>query len=70
MAKRYFRKQELKKDALNKELGIKLDTEIPKKFLDRIINAKPGIRVENPTKIGRGEVLVTKKLKKRIAAMH
>lgn len=68
MSHRYFQKQTRKVDVLSRELGIKSDDEIPKKLLDLIFNSKIGIRVKNPTKTGRPEVLVTKKLKKRVAA--
>ena len=70
MAKKFHKKQELKKHALYRELGISPDKELPKKFLDKIHNSKIGIRLQNPTKIGRSEVLVTKKLKKRVAMTY
>lgn len=55
----------IKKGALSRQLGIPIKKDIPKTLLDKIIKAKKGQLIENPTKQGKAEIRITKLLEKR-----
>lgn len=64
MAK-WIQKIHLKKGALHGMLGISKDEKIPVSLLNKIISAKPGEIITNPTKKGKKKIKVTKRLEKR-----
>jgi hypothetical protein len=55
----------MKKGTLHRQLGIPQDKKIPVSLLNRIIAAKPGDTVTNPTSVGRKKIRVTRVLEKR-----
>ncbi len=63
---KWIQKIHLKKGALHRELGIPKDEKIPVSLLNKIISAKPGESIKNPTKKGRKRIRVTRRLKKRV----
>lgn len=65
MAKKWIQKTQLKKGALSRQLGIPEKDNIPFTLLEKIKKAKIGDRIKNPTKSGKREIKVTRKLKKR-----
>lgn len=65
MAKKWIKKVQLKKGALSRQLGIPEKDNIPFTLLEKIKKAKIGDRIQNPTKSGKREIKVTRKLKKR-----
>ncbi len=50
---------------LHKELGIPKGTKIPMALLNKIISAKAGQTISNPTKIGKKRIKVTRKIEQR-----
>jgi hypothetical protein len=54
-----------KKGALHRQLGVEQDDKLPVSFLKRIVNAKAGDRVSNPTHMGKRTVKVTHLLERR-----
>ena len=56
---------DMKKGSLRKQLQIPESKKIPKSLLDRIIKAKPGEIVKNPTETGKRRIKVTRKLERR-----
>jgi len=65
MAKRWIKKAQLKKGALSRQLGIPEKDNIPFTLLEKIKKAEIGETIKNPTKLGKQEIKVTNKLKKR-----
>lgn len=65
MAHRWIKKVQIKKGALGKQLGIPEKDNIPFTLLEKIKNTEIGKTIKNPTKSGKQEFKVTKKLKKR-----
>jgi len=65
MAKKFIKKLQLKKGALSRQLGIPEKDNIPFTLLEKIKKAEIGTVVKNPTKSGKEDIKVTKKLKKR-----
>lgn len=63
---KFLQKINLKKGALSKELGIPEDENIPCKLLYKLNAASSGDNVKNPTNVGKLEIYVTKKMKKRV----
>lgn len=63
--KRFIKKAVTRKGALRIQLNIPKDRNIPMPLLDRIINSKPGVIVNNPTRTGNRKIKVTRLLKKR-----
>lgn len=62
---KWIQKIHLKKGALHRMLGIDKDDKIPMTLLNKIIAAKPGQTITNPTKKGKKKIKVTKRLEKR-----
>ena len=54
-----------KKGALSRQLGIPEKDNIPFTLLNKIIKAKPGQTITNPTKMGRRRIPVTRLLERR-----
>jgi len=54
-----------KKGALSRQLGIPEKENIPYTLLERIVKARIGSTIENPTKKGRRRYTVTRLLKRR-----
>lgn len=65
MAKKWIKKTQLKKGALSRQLGVPEKDNIPFTLLEKIKKAKIGDRISNPTKSGKREIKITRKLKKR-----
>ena len=51
--------------ALHRSLGIAPKEKIPSTLLDRIISAKAGQKIHNPTHTGKRVITVTRKLEER-----
>lgn len=51
--------------ALSRQLGIPIEKDIPITLLNKIIEAKAGHTIRNPTKTGKRIIKVTKKLEER-----
>ncbi len=64
MAK-WIQKIYIKKGVLHNQLGISQDKKIPMQLLNKIIAAKPGEVIKNPTSIGKRRITVTRVLEKR-----
>lgn len=54
-----------KKGALSAQLGIAQKDNIPMTLLNKIIKAKPGDIVKNPTMVGKKKIKVTRLLERR-----
>jgi hypothetical protein len=65
MAHRWIKKVQIKKGALSQQLGIPEKENIPITLLEKIKKTEIGKIIKNPTKSGKQEIKVTKKLKKR-----
>lgn len=59
-----------KRGSLHKQLGVPMDTKIPKALLTRIKNADIGKTIKNPSKTGKRRIKVTGLLKKRAVLAH
>jgi len=55
-----------KPGALHRQLGISLDTKIPKTLLTTIQNADTGDVIKNPTRVGRRRYRVTPLIQRRV----
>ncbi len=64
MAK-WIQKIRMKKGVLHNQLGIPQDKKIPMQLLNKIIVAKPGDVIVNPTGVGKKKIIVTRVLEKR-----
>lgn len=65
MSRLWIQKTGLKKNVFSNQLGIRSKQKIPMALLNKIIAAKQGDNVKNPTRIGRKSIKVTALLKKR-----
>lgn len=65
MTNKFIQKAKLKKGALSRQLGIPIKKNIPMTLLNRIIRAKTGAKIQNPTKSGKKVISVTILLKRR-----
>ncbi len=65
MVIKWIQKIHLKKGVLHRQLGIPQDTKIPVSLLNKIISAKPGDIITNPSGKGRKRIRVTSVLEKR-----
>ncbi|KKL63310.1 hypothetical protein LCGC14_2176400 [marine sediment metagenome] len=63
--KKFIKKIGLKKGALSRQLNIPQEKEIPMMLLNRIIKAKAGDTIMNPTMIGKRRIKVTRLLERR-----
>lgn len=55
----------MKKGALSKQLAIPQKDNIPKTLLNKIIKAKPGQTIKNPTMSGKPKIKVTRLIERR-----
>lgn len=68
---KWIQKIHLKRGALHNRLGIPKDKKIPFSLLETIIDAKAGETIENPSKVGKRKIKVTRQLEQRaILAMN
>jgi hypothetical protein len=65
MPKKWIQKAGLKKGSLSRQLGIPQKENIPITLLNKIISAKAGQTITNPTKIGKRRIKVTRLLERR-----
>jgi hypothetical protein len=65
MKKKWIGKAVRNPGALSRQLGIPVEKDIPMRLLDRIVSAKAGQTVMNPTGTGRGTIKVTRLLERR-----
>lgn len=65
MRRRFIQKANLKKGALSAQLGIPEKENIPYALLDKIIMAKPGQTIHNPTSMGYKNIKVTRLMERR-----
>ena len=65
MPKKWISKVHMKKGALSRQLGIPLEKNIPFSLLNKIISAKSGDIITNPTSIGKRKIKVTRLLEER-----
>jgi len=65
MVKKWIRKTGMKKGALHNQLGISKEKDIPMNLLNKIISAKIGAVIKNPSKTGKKTIKTTGLLKKR-----
>jgi len=63
--KKWIQKTGLKKGALSRQLGIPIEEKIPMELLTKIIRAKPGETIRNPSKIGKRSIKVTRLMERR-----
>jgi hypothetical protein len=63
--KLWIQNLKLKKGSLSRQLGIKEEDNIPIALLDKIIKAKSGEVIINPTKKGKRRIKVTRLLERR-----
>ena len=64
MAK-WIQKAGIKKGALSKQLDIPIAKDIPMRLLDKIVRAKAGDVITNPSKLGKRRIKVTHLLERR-----
>jgi len=65
MVKKWIQKAMIKPGTLHKQLEIPEDKKIPMTLLNKIIKAKAGDTITNPTKIGKKKIKVTSLLEHR-----
>jgi hypothetical protein len=65
MVIKWIQKIRLKKGVLHNQLGIPKEEKIPMKLLNKIVAAKAGQTITNPTGKGRKRIKVTRVLEKR-----
>ena len=65
MVDKWIQKIHLKKGTLHRQLGVPLDKKIPMALLNKIVSAKDGDTITNPTKLGKKKIKVTRILERR-----
>ena len=65
MVYKWIQKAKMKKGVFSKQLGIPEKKIIPITLLKKILSAKPGDIIKNPSKLGKQKIKVTMLLKKR-----
>lgn len=65
MVIKWIQRIHLKKGVLHRQLGIPQDLKIPVSLLNKIIAAKPGDVITNPSGKGRKRIKITRVLEKR-----
>lgn len=68
MAKRkkyWIRKAVKKKGSLSRQLGVPIKENIPMTLLNKIVEAKPGDTIRNPTQTGKRRIKVTRLMERR-----
>lgn len=63
--KKFIKKAIKKPGSLSRQLNIPIKDKIPKTLLNKIIKAKPGETIRNPTKKGKRKIKVTRLLERR-----
>ena len=63
--KKFIKKIGIKKGALSKQLKIPEKENLPRTLLNKIIAAKAGDTIKNPTKTGKRRIKVTRLLERR-----
>lgn len=61
----WIQKAKLKKGTLSRQLDIPIEKNIPITLLNKIIQAKAGDTITNPTKMGKRRIKVTRLLERR-----
>jgi hypothetical protein len=65
MVKRWIQRAIVRPGTLHKNLGIPKGEKIPMNLLNKIISAKAGDTIKNPTKKGNRRIKVTRKLERK-----
>jgi len=65
MIKRWIQKAINRPGKLHTDLGIPKQKKIPIKLLNKIVKAKAGQKIANPTSVGKKKILVTRKIEQR-----
>ena len=65
MKKRWIQKAVSKPGKLHSDLGVSKEEKIPMSLLNKIVGAKAGETITNPTAVGRKKIKVTRKLEQR-----
>lgn len=65
MASRWIQRAIKEKGALHRQLKIPKSKKIPVKLLKKIVAARAGQTIRNPTKVGKRRIKVTRKLERR-----
>lgn len=61
----WVQKTNIKKGALSRQLHIPVEKNIPGSLLDKIVDAKVGSRIKNPSKMGLDSYKVTRLMERR-----
>lgn len=62
---KWIQKVKPKKGALSRQLGIPEKENIPNTLLSKIVKAKAGEKIKNPTQVGKKNIKVTRLLERR-----
>jgi hypothetical protein len=62
---KWIQKAGIKKGALSRQLDIPIAKDIPMRLLDKIVRAKAGDVITNPSKLGKRRIKVTHLLERR-----
>ena len=62
---KWIQKIHIKKSALSRQLGIPVEKNIPMSLLNKIVKAKEGDTITNPSSIGKKKIKVTRLLERR-----
>tara|TARA_Y100000296_G_scaffold50229_1_gene57565 strand:+ start:466 stop:699 length:234 start_codon:yes stop_codon:yes gene_type:complete len=62
---KWIQKIHIKKGALSRQLGIPVEKNIPMSLLNKIVKAKEGDTITNPSSIGKKKIKVTRLLERR-----
>jgi len=65
MVKRWIQRAIHRPGKLHSDLSVPKGTKIPMTLLDKIINAKAGQIITNPSKVGKKRIKVTRKIEQR-----
>lgn len=65
MVRRFIKKAIKRPGALSRQLKIPIKKNIPMTLLNKIVKAKAGQTIRNPTKIGKRRIKVTRLLERR-----
>ena len=66
MTHKFIQRANLKKGALSRQLGVPIKKNIPITLLNKIIKAKAGDTIRNPTSVGKRRIKVTRLLERRV----
>tara|TARA_Y100000310_G_C20272751_1_gene618801 strand:+ start:322 stop:591 length:270 start_codon:yes stop_codon:yes gene_type:complete len=65
MVIKWIQKVRIKKGSLHRQLKIPKEKKIPVALLNKIINAKLGDTITNPTKIGKKKIKIRRRIKRK-----